>query len=272
MLRFHKYQAAHNDFLVVSSAQLDGVDVPALARALCHRRRGAGADGLLVVTPEANRWRVAVINADGSVAETSGNGLRCAARYLLDHGVDAAGLELVTVAGASRVRVQGDMLSINMGRPRIGTPGAEGAPLARIALQVDRRVRQGTAVSMGNPHLVIALEDGDELVSFPLQPLAAAAQDAFPEGVNVEVIQWIDDATVDARVWERGVGETRACGSGACAVAAALALQGAAAPLQIQMPGGVLVVDWEADPPGDLWLTGPVEQVYEGRTSEGRKE
>ena len=268
MPRFHKYQAAQNDFLVVSSAQLGGMD--ALARALCHRRRGAGADGLLVVTPEANRWRVTVINADGGAAETSGNGLRCAARYLLDQGEDADGLELLTVAGPAPVRVEGDTISINMGRPAAIAAGAERS--SRVMVQVDGRTLQGTAVSMGNPHLVITLEDEDDLVSFPLRRAAAAAGEAFPQGVNVEVIQWLDDATVDARVWERGVGETRACGSGACAVAGAAAHQGTVAPLQVRMPGGMLLVSWEGDPPGDLWLTGPVEHVYEGRTSKGWKE
>jgi len=269
VLRFLKYQAAQNDFLVVPSAQLDGLDAPSLARALCDRRRGAGADGLLVVTPGTDSWRIAVINADGSAAETSGNGLRCAARYLLDKGEDPAGLTLDTVAGRSQVRVHDDAISINMGPPRFVDPTLPpgDSSTTRVPVQVGNRALQGTAVSMGNPHLVIALDAGDDLVSFPLRTAAATASQTFPGGVNVEVLRWVGSATVEARVWERGVGETRACGSGACAVAAALAQQGADAPLRIRMPGGMLVVEWEGDLPGDLWLTGPVEHVYEGRTS-----
>jgi len=269
VLRFHKYHAAQNDFVVVTSAQLDGQDVPSLARALCHRRTGAGADGLLVVSPEDDGWRVAVINADGSAAETSGNGLRCAAQFLLDGGEDPQRLGLVTEAGPSGVRVSDGKISVDMGPPRFSDPtlpASHDTPI-RISMQVGERDLQGTAVSMGNPHLVLMLEEGDDLVSFPLRAAATSGGTAFPGGVNVEVCRRTGDGVFDARVWERGVGETRSCGSGACAIAAVLATEGEASPLEIRMPGGVLQVDWRGEPQGHLWLTGPVVQVFEGRTS-----
>ena len=256
-LPFAKYQAAGNDFLLVEAAEVDAAGASELARRFCRRRRGAGADGLLVVGEQDGDHSVMVINADGGVAETSGNGLRCAARYLLDRGRCGTSFHLTTAAGRVEVHTDGSAIRVNMGPPRtVSHP---------VAIDVADRRLDGIAISMGNPHWVAEI-DGD-VAAFPLAEFGAAAQRSFERGVNVEVVQRIGTNRVAARVWERGVGETLACGSGACAIAAALASAGrVSSPLQVQMPGGDLELSWSGEMPADLWLSGPVEKVYEGRT------
>lgn len=269
---FDKYQAAGNDFLVVLARRARGQDAAELARALCPRRDGVGADGLLWLTQdEAAGWSVAVYNADGSLAETSGNGLRCAFRYLLDHALVPGEDDLAVQSGAGPVRArrEGAGLAIDMGPPRFAgdnLPPRDGE-VTRVRLALGRRILCGLAVSMGNPHLVIELDAGEAPDEFPLEAAARAAEasGAFPQGVNVEVVRVLTPRRVEGRVWERGVGETRACGSGACATVGALSVLGTVrSPTEVRMPGGVLQVSWRGVPPADLWLSGPADKVFTG--------
>ena len=268
---FDKYEALGNDFIVVDASALGDVDGASLAGAICERRRGVGADGLLWLVPGGDAHRVTVFNADGGLAETSGNGLRCAARWLLDHGFAAPGTDipLVSGAGASPARVDGEEIAVNMGPPSFRDPDLPDpgtGDVASVELTVDGESWSGSAASMGNPHLVV--RTGDDPASAPLQRIADAAgrEGGFPRGVNVEVARVVTRGRVVARVWERGVGETRACGSGACAVVAALRIEGAVgAEVDVHMPGGRLRVAWTGDSKEPVWLTGPAQRVFSGR-------
>ncbi len=268
---FDKYEALGNDFVVVDASVLGDLDGALLARAICERRRGVGADGLLWLVPGGDAHLVNVFNADGGLAETSGNGLRCAARWLLDHGFATPGIDipLVSGAGASPARVDGGEIAVNMGPPSFRDPDLTepgGGYVASVDLTVGGESWSGLAVSMGNPHLVVRAEV--DPASAPLRRIADAAgrPGGFPHGVNVEVARVATRGRVDARVWERGVGETWACGSGACAVVAALGIGGAVgAEVDVHMPGGRLRVAWTGDSKESMWLTGPAQRVFSGR-------
>ncbi len=262
-IEFDKYVALGNDFLVVDALVHDGVDPSALARELCRRHRGVGADGLLWITRGEGRIRVEVLNADGGTAETSGNGLRCAARWLVDrgHAGDGETLPLVSGAGPSPARVDGERITVSMGAPRFAAePGGE-------RFLAGETTWEGIAVSMGNPHLVVIADQRPADVPLEIVARAAGRLPAFPGGVNVEVADLRDPTTADVRVWERGVGETMACGSGACAVAAAARSLGRTEdPLDVRMPGGTLRVSWSGIEYDAMWLTGPAQRVFCGRT------
>lgn len=268
---FEKYQATGNDFVVVEHSRVSDADSSWLAQNICPRREGVGADGLLWLSHGVEGWAVDVYNADGSLAETSGNGLRCALRYLLDHDRFDGDEPLAVVSGAGRVEARevGPDIAVNMGPPRLegsNLPPREG-DITRVRLAMGTRILCGLAVSMGNPHLVIEIDPGDDLDAFPLEAAAEAAihSSAFPEGVNVEVIRRTGPGDVVARVWERGVGETRACGSGACATVGALSMLGnLQSPVNVRMPGGTLRVAWGGSPPADLWLSGSASLVFVG--------
>lgn len=263
---FEKYQAAENDFLIVDPDDAAEDRLASLARALCPRRRGAGADGLLRVTPEGAAHRVVVINADGGRAELSGNGLRCAARYLEDHGrVPGDGtLTLQTDAGPVAARRSDGIWSVDLGA--VFAAGPTPTPEPDVELEAGGGRWRGWRVSMGNPHLVIRAPDDGPAPDLAAVGAAAARHPAFPHGVNVELARVCAADRIEARVWERGVGETRACGSGACAAAAALIGAGVVrSDVEIAMPGGSLRVRWSGRRGDAVWLSGPARRVYEGR-------
>jgi diaminopimelate epimerase len=270
-LPFLKGHGTGNDFVVLPDA--DGhLDLTAdLVRRLCDRRFGIGADGVLRVVPVAcmpahevenadgATWFMDYHNADGSIAEMCGNGVRVYSRFLVDAGWETAGdLLLATRGGPKRVSVPptGDV-TVDMGAPEVQAGPAE----ARLG----SRTFSGQPVSMGNPHLAVRLDDPAELAGLDLTHEVTAAADVFPTGVNLEFFVPLPDsagtAVVEMRVHERGVGETMSCGTGACAVAVAAA--GTPGPRQeIRVPGGTLVVEWTDR---TLFLTGPAELVAEGR-------
>lgn len=264
---FEKYQAAENDFLIVDPSHTVGVDLADLARALCPRRSGVGADGLLRVTPEESGFRVVVVNADGGRAELSGNGLRCAAAYLDDRRQAPADgvLLLLTDAGPVTARRDEHGWSVDLGAVFTNS-GPAPVPEPDVDLEVDGQRWRGWAISMGNPHLVIHVMDDGPAPSLAQVGFAAAAHPAFPAGVNVELARVRGLDQVEVRVWERGVGETRACGSGACATAAALITAGVVrSPVAIEMPGGTLQVRWGGALGDGMWLSGPAQRVFAGR-------
>lgn len=237
-------QGCGNDFIVIESpAELDSARV----RALCDRRRGIGADGVLVIGPgHERRWPVNIYNADGSLGESCGNGARCVARYLLDrHGGED--LELAFSGGDVKAWREGAGVAISLSAP--------GAPEA-ISIDGLRAYR----VSLGNPHLVLFVDDPRKA---DLTALAAKAR-AAGGAANVEVAHVAAPDLIVLRVDERGVGETLACGTGACAaVAAARSEQRVAERVTVRVPGGDLVV---RPSPGAFELAGPAEYVFEGST------
>jgi diaminopimelate epimerase len=245
-MRFEKWQACGNDFILVHSSELQAPLDPARVRALCDRRFGVGADGILVVgRPAAERWPLEIHNADGSVAESCGNGARCVVRHILDRrGLSEC--ELATAGGVVRGTRDPAGIAIELAAPRLLGP---------------LRVNGSTAlrVDVGNPHVVVF---GDEVRRVDLATLARSAREAGGDA-NVEAAHVRSRTEVDARVDERGVGETLACGTGACATVAAALAQGLVAEeaVTVSLPGGVLTVR-----PGRerYVLAGPAERVYEG--------
>lgn len=275
-LPFWKMHGTGNDFVVVED--LPGVDWAALARAVCDRHVGVGGDGLLVVLPStvADR-RMRMFNPDGSEAEMCGNGLRCFVKYVLDRGLVAAAMErdarvltVETAAGVQRAEAwpaTGPVATVRveMGRPAL-EPAALGmtldapAPVLDLAFTAagERRV---TLVSMGNPHAV-ELIDGDP-AAFPVGEVGPLVEThpLFPRRTNAEYVQVVDRAQLRMRVWERGAGETLACGSGACAAFVAARLHGLVDDAAtVALPGGTLRIEWDGR--GPVFLTGPAAVVF----------
>ena len=263
-LSLTKHHGLGNDFLVL--VDLDGlhpVDA-ALARALCDRHRGVGADGVIRVTAGTDGADVTMQlrNADGSLAEMSGNGIRCLAQAVLDAGV-ARGPELTvaTAAGVRRLTVVGDdgegvvQVSVDMGPAKVGPDEPQPTP--------DRGVRP---VDMGNPHLVVR---GPSFTTDDVLGMGPHIEALHAGGVNVEFVTvgpGLDELTM--RVWERGVGETQACGTGACAAAAAVHGWGLVGRrVVVHQPGGDAVVDLGPD---TVVLTGPTQRVARMEVEVGR--
>jgi diaminopimelate epimerase len=287
-MRFSKLQATGNDFIVVD-ARTETAEWPKLAQAMCNRHFGVGADGLMLVQSSASAdLKMRLFNADGSEAEVSGNGLRCLARYAIEKGLvgnvparEEPGnlrLSIETLAGVRKVEahMSGNKVSrveVNMGSPRFQpeqipiNAKVDITPVLNYPLDIDGRELPLCLVSMGNPHAV----------TFLSQPVADFALDAigpkvemypvFPQRSNFEVARVLDRRRIEARVWERGVGETLACGSGASAIAvAARLLDYADNEVDIILAGGTLTVSW--DGMGEVLLSGPVEEVFAGEWPE----
>lgn len=249
-MRFRKYEGLGNDFLVVDAAEAPAnLDV---VRAACARRFGAGADGILVVARDPYRMRV--FNADGSVPEMCGNGLRCVALYIRDHlGETAERFTVETDAGPKEVLVDGDEVGVVMGAAR--DDGYFGVEFRAVQYA-------GRKVDTGNPHFVLLRDAPWEEDVFA--GLGAALQDhaGFPGGVNVSFAERLAADHVNLRVWERGVGPTLACGTGACATVAAGWWSGRLeGDVTVDLPGGTLRVGGSSD-----WLamTGPAHEVFSG--------
>ncbi|MDP3984348.1 MAG: diaminopimelate epimerase [Acidimicrobiia bacterium] len=242
-MNFVKMEGLGNDFVVVGDeVALD----PALIRRLCDRRRGIGGDGLLQVGGGGQVVVMGYWNADGSPAEMCGNGLRCVTRYAIDHGI-AAGETFVVATPAGERRVfAGEEPRVELGRVVVGDP-FEFADL------------QFFRASVGNPHAVTFVAEVD---GAPVATVGAALEAAEPAGVNVEFVHVRDQAQLEMRVWERGVGETLACGSGMVAAAAVSHHLGFTdADVSISAPGGTGRVELEAN---TSWLTGTVRYVFSG--------
>jgi diaminopimelate epimerase len=272
-IEFAKGHGTGNDFVIVPDLADERPLKPSTVAALCDRHRGVGGDGLLRVVPAESagaedgspQWFMDYCNADGSIAEMCGNGIRVFARYLLEQGL-ASGPEIpiATRAGVKTVRAAGDGLTVDMGPALFGRASEA---------TVDGAVYTGQAVSMGNPHLVCFLDDPADLDTLDLHRAPSFDRELFPDGVNVEFVQL--DATpgrprregeaphVRMRVHERGVGETLSCGTGACAVAAAVLRHtgDGTGRCRVDLPGGTLTMDVSDD---TVLMTGPAVIVAHG--------
>ncbi|MGH2681334.1 MAG: diaminopimelate epimerase [Actinomycetota bacterium] len=270
VIRVWKYQGTGNDFVMTLDLEADRPLEPADVRALCDRRFGIGADGSIRVTRgDDDLPFMDYRNADGSTAEMCGNGLRCVAMFLRDLGaITDPVFDVETRAGIRRVTFQDDgRVTVDMGEPNF-TKAA--IPMRGPAWEtyLDQSLDLGggvvvraSAVSMGNPHLVLFLEDDPEQVHVGHIGPVLERDDRFPEGTNVEFAR-VGRNDVAARVWERGSGETMACGSGACAIAVAAHETGLADRRSwIVFPGGLLEVERQES--GSVRLTGPAERVFE---------
>lgn len=273
-LRIWKYHGTGNDFVMLEDLDDERPLVQEQVAALCDRRRGVGADGVIRVTRgvgDGADFFMDYRNADGSLAEMCGNGVRCLGKLVYERGfTTATELEVGTRAGTKHLSldVEGGAVravTVGMGAPafsrsEIPMAGPPDQPFLTEAFEVDGRTFKASAVSMGNPHLVLFVErDPDELDVRELGP--RIEHDArFPEKTNVEFVA-IQDGAVKARVWERGSGETMACGTGACAALVAANEAGLVpARAEVRFPGGTLVVE-RTD--AEVFLTGPAERVFE---------
>lgn len=266
---FLKMQGLGNDFVVLDC--LDGAPVPSEGDviALCDRRFGIGADGLIAILPSAEAdCRMRIFNSDGSEAQMCGNGIRCVVKYLYSKGFVRGSATVATLAGIRHLRFDADcsLITVDMGVPvteaRLVPVLFGGDVMLDSPVECPSGIFGVTAVSVGNPHGVVfvdSLDDGLVLKAGPELERHAV----WPEKANIEFARLRADGGYDVRVWERGAGETLACGTGACAVAVAAAATGRGSfPFAIHLPGGTLGIDRDAD--GHILLTGPAEFVFTG--------
>jgi diaminopimelate epimerase len=289
-MKFSKLQATGNDFILVD-ARTTETEWPKLARAMCDRHFGVGADGLMLVqNSTVADLKMRLFNSDGSEAEVSGNGLRCFAKYAIEKGLTGkrssqAGqsnrsLTIETLSGVRKVKayMSGNKISraeVNMGLPRFQPEQipvkvkVDIIPILNHPLVIDGQKLTLSILSMGNPHAVSFLSQ--PVADFPLCEVGPRIEKhpMFPQRTNFEVARVLSRGRVEARVWERGVGETLACGSGACAIAVvAQLLDHVDQHIDIILEGGTLSVSW--DRVGEVLLAGPVEEVFSGEWLEER--
>ena len=297
-MKFTKMHGLGNDYIYVDGAAEEIFEPSRLARRLSDRHKGIGGDGLIIIHPPSNSGvagRMEMYNADGSRAQMCGNGIRCMAKYLLDRG-RAEGPELVleTDAGPRLLRVisrdrhgRAEAIEVDMGTPRflrsqvpMRDGGPPDAPAVDVPLPVEIPLRGGkhslivTGVSMGNPHCVVRLSGMDPFgaalgdLDLPAIGPALERHPAFPERANVEFIEPRNRGEIDFRVWERGSGETQACGTGACAAVVACVLGGLCdRTVRVHLLGGDLDIRWDKAT-DRVFMTGPTCEVFHGEVGQ----
>jgi diaminopimelate epimerase len=270
-VKFWKMHGLGNDYVVIDNRdeKISDAEAAELALKLCRRRFSVGADGILFVSNSAADVKMRIFNADGSEAEMCGNGIRCFAKYCYENGI-ARKNELVveTLAGNKRAWLtveNGLVVSVMVD---MGVPVLERSKIPMVGqgtcidedLQVDGESFKVTCLSVGNPHCVIFVDDVDD---FPVQRVGSKIENhrVFPKRTNVEFAQVLSENEVKVRVWERGCGETLACGTGACAtVVAGNLLKKLGGKVRVHLLGGDLEVEYAQR----LFLNGPAEKVFEG--------
>lgn len=280
-MKFTKLQGLGNDFVLFDARRSRLRTWPEMAQRICARRFGVGADGvLLLLTSEKADFRMRIFNPDGSEAEACGNGLRCLVRYISEEGLtDKNSLTIETKEGIRQANLltrggRVALFKVSMGKPvfcadkipvlcESGSGIDFSGMLGDYPVDIAGRRLFLNFVSMGNPHAVHFLSE--PVREFPLASVGSLVEKyrLFPRGTNFEIARMIGPDICEMRVWERGAGETLACGSGACAVAVAARLKGfCGEKLDIQLPGGVLEASWNGN--GEVWLTGPAEIAFNG--------
>lgn len=276
-MEFAKFEATANDFIIINGI-VKPVNIDASsAMTLCDRRRGIGADGVLVVHPsEKAHFRMQVFNADGSEAEMCGNGIRALCLFAMEKGISSGNILLVeTLAGIKRVEYRGKKGNQHFFSVDMGVPGLKRGDIPVIgdpessANEIDISLADGssivvTCVSMGNPHCVVFVDD---LESFPVGKIGPELETHrfFPRRTNVEFVEVERDDDIKVRVWERGVGETMSCGTGACASLIAASVKGFCGQKAIvRLAGGALEVEWSER----VYMTGPARHVFDGTIRE----
>jgi diaminopimelate epimerase len=280
-MHFTKMHGIGNDFVMVDCLGSDGPELTREAEEravfLNDRKFGVGGDGLILVLPGRDApFRMRMFNPDGSEAEMCGSGIRCFAKYVVDRSLSGAeDLAVETGAGLlhhqCRLGADGKVATVrvDMGEPRLRpadiptTLRAGDAPIISEPLEIVGGTLAVTTVSMGNPHAVVFVDD---VKSYPVAAVGPLVEHhpAFPRRINTEFIHVLSDHEVDFRVWERGAGETLACGTGACAAAVAAVLnKRTSRDVRVHLPGGDLDITWsEAD--NHVYMTGPAAEVFEG--------
>lgn len=266
-MKFTKMHALGNDFIVIDTRTLKIHSPDKLARKICDRHFGVGADQVLLLgDSDSADYRMQIFNADGSEVEMCGNGIRAIAKYVWDRGLsDNDVLHIETLAGIIRPERVDGLIRVDMGEPVLdgrSIPVELDGTVVDHRLEVDDTAFDITCVSMGNPHAVIFVEDVED---FPVSRYGPLIENhpLFPNRINVEFIEVLGSAELKMRVWERGAGETLACGTGASASAVASVIKGLTdRKVTIHLRGGDLVIEWTDD--NRVYMTGPATEVFEG--------
>ncbi len=271
-LAFTKMHGLGNDFVVIDAVNQTVTLSPQQVRQIADRHFGVGCDQLLLVEPprsSATRFYYRIFNADGGEVEQCGNGARCFARFVRDRGLtDVDVIDVGTAQGPIRLFIEADgQVRVNMGAPRLAPaeiPFDAPAQSITYPLEVDGRQLEIGALSMGNPHAVLLVEDVATAAVATLGPLLEA-HPRFPRRVNAGFMAILGRERIALRVYERGSGETLACGTGACAAVVSGRLRGLLDErVRVQLPGGELVISWRGigEP---VWMTGPATRVFDGK-------
>lgn len=273
-MKFTKMQGLGNDYVYVNCMEQMVEDAAETARRVSDRHFGIGSDGLILICPSDKAdFEMRMYNADGSRGKMCGNGIRCVGKYVYDYGLtDKTSLSVETLGGIKHLFLEVEdgkvsLVKVDMG-PAILEPEkipvtAEGSRVVDEPLQVDGKTFRMTCVSMGNPHAVIYVDDVQGMDLEKTGP-SFENHERFPNRINTEFAHVLDRNTVEMRVWERGSGETLACGTGACAVAVASILNGYTEDqVTVRLLGGDLKIEWDREA-NKVYMTGPAEVVFDG--------
>lgn len=277
-MKFTKMQGCGNDYVYVNCLKEQVTDPEMTARKVSDRHFGIGSDGLILIKPSAVAdFEMDMYNADGSRGAMCGNGIRCVAKYVYDYGLtDKTEISVATRSGIKYLKLTIADGRVRQVRVNMGAPVFEAGKIPVLSehetvidepILVNGVPYRFTAVSMGNPHAVVFLPDSVDLDRFEIEETGPLFENhpCFPERVNTEFVKILDDHTAQMRVWERGSGETLACGTGACAVAVAAVYNGLVkeGPVAVKLLGGDLLIEWDRE--ADLvYMTGPAEVVFDG--------
>lgn len=278
MLKFTKMHGCGNDYIYIDGARerIPAERKPELVRRLSDRHFGIGGDGVIFINPSDQAdFEMEMYNMDGTRAEMCGNGIRCVAKYVYDKGLTDQ--TQISVISAGRIKyldlhVENGRVStvkVNMGEPILKAceipvlAEEEKGEVIAEPIEIEGKVYRMTCVSMGNPHAVVFVEDVQD---FPLEQVGSGFEKhpRFPKRVNAEFVKILDEKTIEMRVWERGTGETLACGTGACAAAVACSLNGLTKDtVTVKLLGGTLQIQWDKAE-NRVYMTGPATTVFEG--------
>ena len=274
-MKFTKMQGIGNDYVYVNCLQETIENPSELAKKISDRHYGVGSDGLIKINPSDKAdFEMEMYNADGSRGEMCGNGIRCVAKYVYDYGLtDKTSISVETLAGIKYLDLTVEdgkvvLVKVDMGKPMLRPEEvpvvSEKEEVIDEPITVDGQEYRMTCVSMGNPHAVVFIDQ--DVKEFPLETVGVKFEnhERFPKRVNTEFVNVLDRHTAQMRVWERGSGETLACGTGACAVAVACALNGLTEDeVTVKLLGGDLQIKWDREK-NTVYMTGPAEVVFDG--------
>lgn len=274
-MKFTKMQGIGNDYVYVNCLQETIENPSELAKKISDRHYGVGSDGLIMINPSDKAdFEMEMYNADGSRGEMCGNGIRCVAKYVYDYGLtDKTSISVETLAGIKYLDLTVEdgkvvLVKVDMGKPMLRPEEvpvvSEKEEVIDETITVDGQEYRMTCVSMGNPHAVVFIDQ--DVKEFPLETVGVKFEnhERFPKRVNTEFVNVLDRHTAQMRVWERGSGETLACGTGACAVAVACALNGLTEDeVTVKLLGGDLQIKWDREK-NTVYMTGPAEVVFDG--------
>lgn len=274
-MKFTKMQGIGNDYVYVNCLQETIENPSELAKKISDRHYGVGSDGLIMINPSDKAdFEMEMYNADGSRGEMCGNGIRCVAKYVYDYDLtDKTSISVETLAGIKYLDLTVEdgkvvLVKVDMGKPMLRPEEvpvvSEKEEVIDEPITVDGQEYRMTCVSMGNPHAVVFIDQ--DVKEFPLETVGVKFEnhERFPKRVNTEFVNVLDRHTAQMRVWERGSGETLACGTGACAVAVACALNGLTEDeVTVKLLGGDLQIKWDREK-NTVYMTGPAEVVFDG--------